>query len=553
MAPGREGVHIAVVGTNDVHGRLLPADERGGLVELSGYVAALRASGETDAVLLVDAGDMWQGTLESNLDEGASMVAAYGALGYAAAAIGNHEFDFGPAGSAATPAGPGDDARGALRARAAEAAFPLLAANLADEAGRQPPRWDNVHASVMVEAAGVDVGIVGVLTEGALGATIAANVQGLKVTPLAAAVEREALGLRRAGAELVVVAAHAGGRCASHDDPLDLSSCETGSEIFALAERLPPGLVDHIVAGHVHHQLAHIVNGISITSNEAGTRSFGRTDFRVGADGRVERLRVHPPQPPCPYRNRTDQSCAWRDPGDGSVRTSIYAGQPVVPVPAVVAIAERARAAAASVKSEKLGVLLAGPFTLEGNPESALGNLVTGALLESFAADVAIHNVTGGLRAALPAGELTFGDVYEMFPFDNRVVILELSGAELREVLRVQAGKRRGRAGIAGVRAAVTCRHGEAEVAIVRDSGEPVPDGQHLRVVANDFLATGGDGILTPVLPPGGLQMDGALPLTRDVLLDWFRRWERLAPEDWSSADAPRWQLGPGCAEAAAD
>ena len=135
VAPGGDGVRIAVVGTNDVHGQLLPTEDRGGLVELSGYVAALRASGDADAVLLVDAGDMWQGTLESNLDEGASVTAAYEALGYAAAAIGNHEFDFGPAGRAATSAGRGDDARGALRARAADAAFPLLAANLVDERG----------------------------------------------------------------------------------------------------------------------------------------------------------------------------------------------------------------------------------------------------------------------------------------------------------------------------------------------------------------------------------------------------------------------------------
>ena len=104
VAPGGDGVRIAVVGTNDVHGQLLPTEDRGGLVELSGYVAALRASGDADAVLLVDAGDMWQGTLESNLDEGASVTAAYEALGYAAAAIGNHEFDFGPAGRATPPA-----------------------------------------------------------------------------------------------------------------------------------------------------------------------------------------------------------------------------------------------------------------------------------------------------------------------------------------------------------------------------------------------------------------------------------------------------------------
>ena len=62
------------------------------------------------------------------------MIAAYNALGYTAAAIGNHEFDFGPVGAAATPRTPADDPRGALKARAAAAAFPFLAANLLDTA-----------------------------------------------------------------------------------------------------------------------------------------------------------------------------------------------------------------------------------------------------------------------------------------------------------------------------------------------------------------------------------------------------------------------------------
>ena len=66
---------------------------------------------------------MWQGTLESNLGEGAAVVDAYNAMGYTAAAVGNHEFDFGPAGPAAIPEQPGDDPRGALKLRIAEAQF----------------------------------------------------------------------------------------------------------------------------------------------------------------------------------------------------------------------------------------------------------------------------------------------------------------------------------------------------------------------------------------------------------------------------------------------
>ena len=128
-----EHVVITVIGTNDVHGELVARDDRGGLTTFSGYVAAIRAARANDgAVLLVDGGDMWQGTLESNLNEGEAIVEIYNVLGYAAATIGNHDFDFGPVGPKAIPEDDGDDPQGALRARAAGANFPLVAANLID-------------------------------------------------------------------------------------------------------------------------------------------------------------------------------------------------------------------------------------------------------------------------------------------------------------------------------------------------------------------------------------------------------------------------------------
>ena len=177
------------MGTNDVHGELLPQPGRGGLTTISGYVAALRATRANDGggVLLVDAGDMWQGTLESNLSEGASIVDAYNALGYAAAAIGNHEFDFGPAGELATPNSDADDPRGALKRRAMEAEFPLLAANLIDTSTNQLVAWQNVRPSMMTEVAGTKIGIVGVMTEKALQGTIAACCNALPSTRSSAA------------------------------------------------------------------------------------------------------------------------------------------------------------------------------------------------------------------------------------------------------------------------------------------------------------------------------------------------------------------------------
>ena len=133
-------ITLSIVGTNDLHGGIVARNGRGGLALLGGYVANLRAARARDggAVLLIDAGDMFQGTLESNLGEGAVGRRGLQRARLHAAAIGNHEFDFGPIGKAATPRSPTDDPRGALKARAAEARFPFLAANLIEAAERRP-------------------------------------------------------------------------------------------------------------------------------------------------------------------------------------------------------------------------------------------------------------------------------------------------------------------------------------------------------------------------------------------------------------------------------
>ena len=158
---------ITIIGTNDFHGALLPKDGYGGLPTFAGYLSNLRAlrAGDGGAVLLVDAGDMWQGTLESNLSEGATVLQAYAALQYDAVAIGNHEFDYGPVGPRSTPGSDADDAQGALRARAAEASFQFLAANLLEVDTDRPVEWANVSASVIIEKAGDKLRSIVVLTD----------------------------------------------------------------------------------------------------------------------------------------------------------------------------------------------------------------------------------------------------------------------------------------------------------------------------------------------------------------------------------------------------
>ena len=180
-------VTLSIVGTSDLHGAAFPGNSSlGGLPLLAGYVNNLRAARASDggAVMLIDSGDTFQGGVESNLSEGALIVDAYNAMGYAAEAIGNHDFDFGSVDSVAARQLPGD-LRGALKARALQARYPFLAANLIDEATGRPVEWPNVRPSLLIDAAGIKVGVVGVMTIDALQSTLAANVQGLRIAPLA--------------------------------------------------------------------------------------------------------------------------------------------------------------------------------------------------------------------------------------------------------------------------------------------------------------------------------------------------------------------------------
>ena len=516
---------LSIVGTNDLHGGLLARDGRGGLALLGGYVANLRAARARDggAVLLFDAGDMFQGTLESNIGEGAAVVAAYNALGYTAATIGNHEFDFGPIGKAATPASPADDPRGALRARAAEARFPFVAANLIETASGAPPRWANVQPTTMLDVAGLKVGLVGVMTLRALTATIAGNVGGLAVAPLVDTIRAQAGALRTQGADVVIVIAHAGGRCTVFDRPDDLGSCDQNGEILSVARGLPPGLVDVIVAGHTHAGMAHQVNSIAITEAFSNGRAFGRIDIAV--DRRTRKVigrRSFPPRDLCAREDPATKACG--SPANPAHVPAEYEGVPVTPDAAVERVLAPALEAVRALKAERLGVVLETPIR-RLQPVSPLGNLVTDALLAAVpGADIAMNNSGGGLRADLPAGPLTYGSVFEVMPFDNLMVNVRLTGRELRQVFAASIQQGRRGLGFSGIRVEARCAAGALAVTMTRASGSVIADDDPVVLVTSNFLATGGDGILTPIMPEGGFPVDAGAPLVRDLLIEYLRR-----------------------------
>jgi 5'-nucleotidase len=499
-------VLITVIGTSDLHG----AVERTAV--LSGYLKNVRAARAKDhgGVLLIDAGDLLHGTLVANLGEGAAVVNAYNLLGYTAAALGNHEFDFGPEGEAETPKDLGDDPQGALRARAREAKFPFLSANVVDKSGH-PLDHPNIHASVMVNAAKVKVGILGVSTEATVRTTLAANMKDLRVVPLAATVVREASVLRRQGAQVVIVAAHAGGKCEKHDESTDLSSCKMDEEVFRMVQELPLGLVDVVVAGHTHQAVAHQMNGVAIIQSYAHGRAFGRVDLTVDPSiGGVMSKSVSPPRDLCQQPVTSVADC---QPGE-------YEGAPVELDQDVLTALSPALERARSEAGRLLGARVAAPLKRAYAEESELGNLVADLMRQTMTdADASICNA-GGIRADLEPGELTYGALYDVLPFDNRFAFVSLTGAQLKEVL---ASNLQGKSGIlcfSGFRAQAQCKAGKLAVDITKENGSPVANDEMVRIVTSDYLATGGDGVLGFLrLSPGAVKTGESKPF-RDVIAD---------------------------------
>jgi 5'-nucleotidase len=549
-------VTLSIVGTNDLHGRLFTDEQgRGGLTVLGGYVDNLRAARAADggAVLVLDAGDTFQGGIESNLSEGLMVVDAYNAIGYTALAIGNHDFDFG----AADPRGPisewlrqesraaaPGDVQGALKAAAARARFPFLAANIVNAATGKPVRWPNVAPSAIVEAAGVRVGILGMMTEGGLRQTLAAHTEGLGILPLAPTALAEARALRARGAEIVVLATHAGGWCSETADPHDLTSCDDGSEIFRLARELPAGTLQAIVAGHSHGTVAHFVNGVPIISVPSFGTQFGRMDLTFDATGRaLVGVRIHEPQRVCTRIEPLTGECAVAPAGVAAD----YEGAPVTPSAAVAAAIEPELTRVRALRAELLGIAADTAIARGTGSDGALGNLFAEAVLAAVpGADAALSYGAGrgGLRADLPSGPLSFGHAYDAFPFDNRITRVVLTGAQLERLIGAELPRwtegRRGLPGLAGLRVAVECAGAQPHVRVTHDrKGALAPNEPLVLAMAS---TTVGRFAATALAGEPEIAAAEVPVLVRDAVASWLlERGGRIAASDFTG----RWQLPP--------
>ncbi len=367
--PENEITNLEFYALNDFHGTVEMDSYNGyaGITRLATYFDQQESQHPEETVLL-SAGDMWQGSADSNLTHGALVTEAMNEMNFDAMQLGNHEFDW------------TDEY---ITANAELANFPFLGANILDKRTNQIA--DFVDAYTMVERQGVRIGIIGIIGSSLESSILASAVANYDFINPTSVVPQAANQLRNQGADIVILLNHNG----SVDSTL-----------------LP--YVDAVFCGHTHRAETSIESGVPIV--QAGSNGYAISSVSLSYNKTTDEVTV--------------QNYDYIDCSDaGILSLAEDAG--------VKAIYDRYLTVTGPIKDEVVG-------TLTGSMTKA--NLVKMAVMEmytygqAYGAQVAFHN-TGGVRATLGSGSVTYGDVYECFPFDNELIVCTLTGSQLLDWL----------------------------------------------------------------------------------------------------------------------
>ncbi len=439
------GQPLTILHTNDIHGHFmgqratwLKTDSPplvGGVAALATYCSEVRKNAHQQGrgLLILDAGDWFTGTPESDLNGGKPMITGLNQLNYDFTTIGNHEFDVGTA---------------TLKKRIHSLDLPVLAANILTEAGKQFP---GTRPWAVKQVQGVKIGIFGLIVGPEMKHLVKAGmIEGTSFKNSAKMARRAVRKLRKKSVDLIIGLTHQGLK----------ADKELARQVAG---------IDLIIGGHSHSRVdPPLVVGKTIVA-QAGDAltSVGRLDLWIDLEtGQIRRFngdlvslrhKLYPPdtrvkQALAPYRERMKEKLSVKI-GHADVRLS-----------------------------------------RDSKSSSRLGNLITDAMRRAVGADVAFQN-SYGIRSEIPAGKITVRHLYQVLPFGNELVTMQLKGKKIRSIIEQGATLDKGLIQVSGARARINFNNPPGRrVTGVKLGGQPLEPEQSYKVVTNSFLAEGGDG-----------------------------------------------------------
>lgn len=472
--PEIDNDEFVILFTNDFHSQIEPVSntDRGGIKRIKAIVDSVRNA--EPVVLLADAGDLVQGTYYFSLLNGVVEMMVLDELGYDIRTLGNHEFD-------KKMIGLGD--------MLAMSKVPVVATNY-DFSNTALDRF--VQKSSIINAGKLKIGFIG-LNVRLHNLVDPAACEGVIWQDAINLADKEAEKLRNQGADMVIALSHLGYQF--NDDRV----------YYDRGIAMNTRHIDMIIGGHSHTYLpvpdyVSNIEGEKVPVVQTGSQGLhlGYAKIRIDDDGKPSfsyKL--------IPVDNRLDD----RIDKDFSDMINAYA---------------------ATVTEKMNEVIGYCPRELrKGLPESPLNNLTADGLIwmakefHGIDADVSIYN-TGGIRSSIPAGNVTLGDIYAVYPFDNVLSLVTMKGSDLKTLFEYVAGNG-GMPVNAGVKLVISNR----KVRSVTIDGKEIDDSRTYTVATIDYLVNLGKYGLE-----NAITRNDAPEIIRDYFGEYFRHLVSEDPEN---------------------
>lgn len=450
-------VTLTILGTNDIHSHYAETPDRvdEGQIATTGRIGYAKISAykklvaENGPVLLFDAGDTTHGQVFATLMQGESIIMLMNEVGYDAMVPGNHDFNYGYE---------------KLRDLAYMADFPILAANVffSDSGISLLPEY------TILTIDGIKVGVFGIATPETLYKSSPANTVGLDFQDPYESASWMADFLDPQ-VDVIVCLAHMG--------------IDEGSEFVStgIAEAAN-NKIDLIIDGHSHSRLDEPI-------------MIGDTMIvQAGEHGRfIDEVKIE-------LKPAAERTGRMEIVGKSAKLVSFEDLLETEPDPEILETIEAIDALISEVSETVIGstkINLDGERETNRTSETNLGNLVTDAMIAATGADVAITN-GGGIRASIPAGDITLGQVITTFPFGNYVVTLETPGQDIIDALEhglsVYPEPNGGFPQISGMTVKFDpAQEPGSRIVELLINGEPVDPEKTYVLATNNFMAIGGD------------------------------------------------------------
>jgi 5'-nucleotidase/UDP-sugar diphosphatase len=453
-----------------------------------------------DGFLLLDTGDIFQGTLVGTKTKGDAVVRYMNEVGYDAWVLGNHEFDLG---------------RSVPEMLENEADFAVLSANVYDTSGGV---WKHFARPYIIKDYGkVKVGIVGITTTGTVREAFKENIRNLFFAPEVTTLAAYRDTLRAKGCDIVIAACHLGlpfDRWQAWDEVEKREKAGWKSDYAAnameLARRVPG--IDVLFAGDIH--VGYQEPWVDPVNHTPCFQGYGR-----GTNLLAVRLT---------FDLATKKLVGWKNFQDEGTLITLLSDR----FPRDRKVAQDIDTSVRRVEkgfNDKIGEAVI-PVTRGGENESLMGNLICDAMLWKMKGDISITN-KGGVRTDLPSGNITPRDVFNVLPFDNTLGTVMVTGKFIKDMLEAKVVYGGSGLYVAGMRVKVDrSRPAGDRVVSLEIGGKPYEPDSSYRLVTTDYLLEGNSGMEKLASLRSQAAIESGVYM-RDAVIEYIREHSPIEPK----------------------